>query len=427
MFKVFFTLTFITLIVGAVASLVFLGTIRRYSNEEGPIVEVVEKAIAVGASGSQLQVRVSDPAPGLDQVVVRMRQRRSDRQLFKSKLHGATEQELLIPIPADKELVEEGQAEIEVVAFDRGFWSNRGSTTIKAFVDTRPPKLEVLSTQHNLRQGGSQVIFYRSSDENLKFSGVRVGDLYFKGYPASELDSSLQGTDVYAALYTVPMGTSFSPADIRAIAVDVGGNSVEQAFYNKVFKRTYRSLRPSNPKLLNWVVTAFDGGTSKPTLPALALESSAKEAALDASSLTKSFRRVPGTSVLNFADIVEAGSAMPYKGQAFVFMGLSDVQALHPGEVQSVRALKDGSTEVVIGHGLGLSTAYSGLKNVILEAGVQIQEGQVLGAVGNYVGVEARVSGVPVDLTEWWSQEWLGAHIVDKIDDLKKTLGLTAS
>ena len=35
-----------------------------------------------------------------------------------------------------------------------------------------------------------------------------------------------------------------------------------------------------------------------------------------------------------------------------------------------------------------------------------------------------RVHGVPVDPLEWWDPNWFNQHVVGKIDDMKRALGL---
>lgn len=416
-----------------------------YLNKTPPQISLLSNygRVGVGSAGGKLEIEVTDQEPGIDEVVVRLRQLRSDRELFRKKLQGSPSSKLSIEIAGQDSNVEqrtmvgEGSGEIEIVAFDRSFYNNKAVVTTKAFVDTKPPNLEVLSSQHNLRQGGSQLVLYSARDDNLSFSGVRVGTNLFEGFPAGQLDSALNREGLYAALYSVPVGSSVKAADIKLRAVDVGGNAVEQSFYNKVAKRVTRTLSPNNARLVSWLV-AFTPSSAKPSSSGSSDDKSSAEqtstknsdkkaAAVDAATLVQSFENVAATAVIAYGDKI----SLPQKtaletGSLFVFTGISEAKALHSGEISSVRLFEGGLYEISINHGLGLFSSYKGLRNAVVREGQQVKTGENLGAIDSYLGIGASVSGQPVDPTEWWSQDWVSAHIYEKIEEVKKSLGIVA-
>ncbi|NLF25442.1 MAG: M23 family metallopeptidase, partial [Deltaproteobacteria bacterium] len=84
-----------------------------------------------------------------------------------------------------------------------------------------------------------------------------------------------------------------------------------------------------------------------------------------------------------------------------------------------------------IDHGFGLATIYGQLERVLVDVGDAVESGQMIGhagrsglARGPNVYFEMRVQGVPVDAREWWDKPWFFAHILGKIDEVKKVLGL---
>ena len=84
-----------------------------------------------------------------------------------------------------------------------------------------------------------------------------------------------------------------------------------------------------------------------------------------------------------------------------------------------------------IDHGFGLATVYGQLERVLIDVGEAVESGQMIGhagrsglARGPTVYFEMRVQGVAVDAREWWDKQWFFAHILGKIDEVKKLLGL---
>lgn len=429
MIKTFIFCWIVTLVIAVPLALLSMPWWNDYIDQTPPSIELktTDSRIGVGSAGGKIQFTVKDETPGLDEVVVRLRQLRADRELSRHKLHGVKEATLEAEIPATRNAVGEGAGEIEVVAFDRSYYSNRASTTAKAFIDTRTPYLEVLTTQHNLRQGGCQLVLYVARDDNLADSGVRVGKLFFKGYPATQLDNTLSRPGLYAALYTVPIGNNIKPDELRVQAVDIGGNLVEQSFYNKIARRVPRLLNPSNAKLLTWLTAFASGEHSTEQIETTEDDNDKKgttTAAIDAATLVQAFDRVPGTAVLTFSDRLNvAPNSGIATGDEFIFTGVSEARALHPGEISQIQE-HAGVFDITVDHGLGLSSVYKGLASAAVTEGLAVKSGDSLGAVNAYLAVGTRINGQAVDPTEWWSQDWISAHLSAKIQDVKKNLGI---
>ena len=144
----------------------------------------------------------------------------------------------------------EAQAVLEAtVGTDTQEWLTEGDVVIRATADRtsgplrsaepvsmertlpvrlRPPRLQVVSTQHYARQGGSGAVVYRVGEHVVR-SGVRAGTVESPGSP-------LPGGEPLArfALFALPWNVDDS-AQIRLFAEDDAGNRVEQPFLD-VFK-----------------------------------------------------------------------------------------------------------------------------------------------------------------------------------------------
>ncbi|MGD8441720.1 MAG: hypothetical protein PVG53_14405, partial [Holophagae bacterium] len=96
-------------------------------------------------------------------------------------------------------------------------------------VRLRPPRLEVLSSQHYGRQGGAGAVRYRVGDTAVR-SGVRAGEHESTGSPMPD-----GGAGERFVLYALPWNVD-DPSEIRLFAEDDAGNRVEQPFLD-LFKR----------------------------------------------------------------------------------------------------------------------------------------------------------------------------------------------
>ena len=95
---------------------------------------------------------------------------------------------LRVTRPIGKQSVPElqsGPARIVVSATRPSFLKLRRltSTAAKDFqVRLEPPRIAVLSTQHYVNHGGSEMVVYRATPADVA-SGVRVGDVEYPGFP----------------------------------------------------------------------------------------------------------------------------------------------------------------------------------------------------------------------------------------------------
>jgi hypothetical protein len=79
----------------------------------------------------------------------------------------------------------DGKGVIRVVVWDYSLrkWGKGNQVYLEKEIqiDTKPPSIELVSSAHNLAQGGSGVALYKLS-EDCPVSGVTVGDHFYPGY-----------------------------------------------------------------------------------------------------------------------------------------------------------------------------------------------------------------------------------------------------
>ena len=100
-----------------------------------------------------------------------------------------------------------------------------------------PPRLAVVSTKHYVNLGGSELIIYRVTPPDVE-SGVKVGDLLYRGFPASGAgtpdDPSLKAA-FFALRYDQPMNVP-----MELFARDAAGNEARAQFDHQLFPKKFK-------------------------------------------------------------------------------------------------------------------------------------------------------------------------------------------
>lgn len=339
--------------------------------------------------------------------------------------------------------LKEGQATIRAEATNDS-WARfgKGRTTLAQSVVPiliAPPRIEAVSSQHYINQGGSECAVYRVSN-SAEVSGVRVGSYFFPGYalPGGSPDSRFA---IFAFPYDLPASTV-----PLLVAQDAAGNEATAPLTFKFFPKTFR--RETLP-----ITDAFMGRVVPEILNQSRMASQG--------DLLKDFLEVNGRlRRINGAMLVElAGETKPvplWKG-AFVQLGNSKVEASfadhrsyeyqgrvvdeqdhlgfdlavtasHPvgaannGVVALAKFFGIYGNTVVIDHGCGLMTLYAHLSAINVKKGQSVARGEVVGksgatglAGGDHLHFSVLLQGIPVNPVEWWDPHWIHDRIELKI------------
>lgn len=164
--------------------------------------------------------------PALRWVDVRLRAGGQSIPLLKEEFSadGPAVSEKRVRVEADLGAagVVEGPAQLEVTA-DTYAWhlfgGSRGAmATRDVAIDLSPPRLELLTTQHNMRLGGASLAVFRVSDDTTE-AGVSVGDYRFPAVRGYFADPSIA-----FALFAVPQDLTTAAVPV-VHAADAAGNA----------------------------------------------------------------------------------------------------------------------------------------------------------------------------------------------------------
>jgi len=424
--------------------LVVAFTYSRWEGEQ-PQITFSRDFKSLGGS-SPLEVKIEDAGTGLKRVAVRLRQQGQEVVLAEETLTGAEKSKTydVGKLIGEKFKAQEGPATLHVTATDdalRNFFrGNRSDLNRDFHFDLSPPRLELLSGQHYINQGGSECVVYRVS-EDTEVSGVQAGPYFFPGYPLNGQDPQARFS-LFAYAYNIPPDTA-----VKVIARDAAGNQSEAQPWQKVFPKNFRSreivledafLQKVVPEIMSHTREIEDQGELIKTF----VEINSKLRRLNHDTIAKlskestpeflwkgAFLQLSNSQVESlFADhrtYVHQGKTVDQ--QDHVGFDLSVVQrypveAANDGKVISADYFGIYGNTVVIDHGTGLLSLYGHMSSIDVKPGQTVKKKDVIGrsgatglAGGDHLHFGLFLHGVPINPTEWWDEKWIREHVLDRL------------
>ncbi len=305
-----------------------------------------------------------------------------------------------------------------------------------------PPRVEVLTTQHYVNQGGCDMVVYRVSPGTIE-SGVVVGPAFFRGFPLPGARDPRIHFAIFAYPYDAP-----ADAQVRLRARDEAANEVLANFHLKVARKAFRSrslpvvdafLDKVVPEILSQSPSLQDQGDLLKNYLAINRDLRKANNAQLAEMASKSQERFLWTRPFQQLghSKVEASFAdhrtYTYKGRdidrqdhlGYDLASTSNVpvSASNDGVVVMADFLGIYGNTVVIDHGYGLLSLYGHLSNFAVKAGDAVKRGQPVGhsgasglASGDHLHYSMVLQSVQVDPREWWDPHWIKDRITSKLE-----------
>jgi murein DD-endopeptidase MepM/ murein hydrolase activator NlpD len=318
-------------------------------------------------------------------------------------------------------------------------------------VQLEKPSVSVISTKHYINLGGSEMIVYRATPAGIA-SGVQVGGIEYRGYPASGI--AVDGVTITDPAVDIAFFALLYDQDVNApmhlFARDEAGNVVQAEFDHRSFPKKFKSSNIDLPDaFLDRVVPAILAGTTeiKPegsTLDkflAINGDLRRKNAATIASEALKTAPGMLWGGVVFHPftnNKVEAAFAdfrtYLYQGRVVdkqVHLGFdlasfanAPVLAANRGKVLYAAELGIYGNCVIIDHGMGVQSLYGHLSSIGVKPGDTVEKEQVIGrsgitglAGGDHLHFTVLVDGRPVNPVEWWDPHWIEDRILRKLHE----------
>jgi murein DD-endopeptidase MepM/ murein hydrolase activator NlpD len=426
----------------------------------GPIIEIRKPEKVAGVS-SPLEVAVQAPGAHVEELQIVLEQGGKQVPLFSlADQKGAQVKQdgtdrLLISREIGKQAVPElqsGDARIVVSAARKvvyGIRTVRSTATHGFRVRLERPRVSVVSTHHYINLGGSEMVVYRATPEDVT-SGVLVGDIEYPGFPAT--GATVQGVKVSDPALRVAFFALLHDQDlktpIRLFARDEAGNTARGDFDFRVFPKPFKRSRIElDDRFLDRVVPAILEGTTevKPEGDTLAKflvlngELRRKNAEKIASFAPKTapemlwrgqvFHPFTNTAVeAAFAD----HRTYSYKGKEVdqqIHLGFdlasvmgTPIVSANRGAVMFADELGIYGNCVIIDHGLGVQSLYAHLSVIEIKVGQTVEKEQQIGrsgmtgmAAGDHLHFTMLINGRMVNPVEWWDSHWIEDRILRKL------------
>jgi murein DD-endopeptidase MepM/ murein hydrolase activator NlpD len=432
-------------------------SLLSYKRWEGSSPQVIfSRDFKALGRGPSLELRVEDPAAGLKHVSIRLRQKDQEHVLVDESFPGPsffalwrTGSEKSRSYDAGKLIagrsdMQQGPASLIVSVSDyalRNFFRGNRVEIAKDFeFDLQPPRLEILSGQHYINQGGSECVVYRTSDDT-EVSGVQVGPHFFPGFPVSPANPNVRFS-LFAYSYDLPANTP-----VTVIARDAAGNEVVAQPWQKVFPRAFRSREIAiDDGFLQKVVPEIRShypefsGSEEPIKTFVQINSQLRRT--NHETISKLSKESQGQFLWNGAFLQLSNSQVESyfaDRRTYVYQGNPVDQQDHVGFDLSVvqrypiEAANDGKViladyfgiygnTVLIDHGAGLVSLYGHMNSMDVKTGQTVNKKTVLGksgatglAGGDHLHFGLFLHGVPVNPTEWWDPKWVQEHVLDRL------------
>ncbi len=436
----------------------------------GPSIQIVTPERFVGAS-TPLDVVVQAPRGRVSSLQIAFEQDGTRTPLLSIDRRGAVADgsapaevgadgpdRLHVKQTIDRDTVpglKSGAARIVVTASRPVAWGVR-TVTAQTARDVRVrlerPRIIVLSTHHYINQGGSEMVVYRVTPDDVA-SGVRVGDNEYPGFPAAGVD--VEGVHVadpavrvafFALLYDQDVD-----APIRLYARDEAGNGATADFDHRTFPKQFKKSRIQlDDAFIERVVPAILAGTNEVSPKGSTIEQYVvinselrrKNAEKIASFAAKTspdmlWRGVPFHQFANSA--VESAFAdrrtYIYQGREVdhqVHLGFdlasvanAHVVAANRGTVVYADELGIYGNCVIIDHGMGLQSLYAHLSTIAVHPGDAVDKDQEIGrsgmtglAGGDHLHFTMLLNGQMVNPVEWWDPHWIQDRIIRKLQQV---------
>jgi murein DD-endopeptidase MepM/ murein hydrolase activator NlpD len=323
----------------------------------------------------------------------------------------------------------------------------QAESTVTRDVQVRlePPRVEVLSTFHYVNVGGSEFLVYRATPPDVE-SGVRVGDIEYRGYPAAGV--GINADPAMRVAFFALLWNQDRNVPISVFARDVAGNMASVPLDHMVFPKVYQKSRIEiDDKFIGRVV------------PAIAAASPTEK--IDTSDLLAGFltinRDLRKKNNQYLIDLAKKSSPELLFRDEFQQLGNSQVEAkfadtrtyiykgkevdqqVHLGFDLAVTAnvpivasqkgvivhasdLGIYGNCIVIDHGMGVQSLYGHLSSIGVKVGDKVEKGQQLGrsgmtglAGGDHLHFTMLVGGQQVTPVDWWSKQWMQDRVLRKI------------
>ena len=365
------------------------------------------------------------------------------------------EKTLLVNYPKSKVLdPKANKLTLKISVTDKSMWNmlqgNSTEKTIDINVDYRKPNVNILANSYMIIQGGSALVVFQASDENLDKLYVEAGKHKFKAQPYKK-------EGYYAALIAWPFDKKEFKAKVVAIDKAKNKRTADIPFYLKNHKYKVSWIKASD-KFIDGKIT--DLASNDPEYANIddklerfvainetmrlknedlihSLSKVVSSEVLEKWKVTKFYPLRNGQRVASYGDerhyyYKNKNNKVSHSfhvGYDLASTKMATIKTSNAGTV--VYANENGiyGNMPMIDHGLGLYSLYGHCSQLLVNEGDEVSVGQAIAktgvsglALGDHLHFGLLVQGIEVRPVEWFDQSWIRKNVDNIFRDADKII-----
>jgi murein DD-endopeptidase MepM/ murein hydrolase activator NlpD len=444
--------------------LIAVGVFVAAGSASGPSVTIPSPQKYVGLS-TPLEIVVKAPGAKLSKLTVEFEQHSARTPLFtfsggdiKSDSHVTIENgdTVHIKTTVGRDVVKgirSGPGRI-VVNAERpvlfGLRRAEGGGAHDVDVRLERPQLSVLSSKHYINAGGSEMVVYKVTPDDV-VSGVSVGGVEYPGYAAAgaTVDGvpAISEPGVKIAFFALRYDQDVD-APIKLFARDPAGNSSTSEFDHRAFPKPFKNSKIQiDDAFIDKVVMRILETTTEVQAGKTPLDSFL---VVNGDLRKKNAEKIASFAASSSADMLWKGIVFHPFGNTAVEAAFADrrtyvyqgrdvdkqthlgfdlasvtntpIVAANRGKVVFADMLGIYGNCVIIDHGMGVQSLYAHLSSIGVKAGDMVEKEQQIGrsgmtgmAAGDHLHFTMLVNGKMVNPVEWWDSHWIEDRILRKL------------
>jgi len=395
-------------------------------------------------------VHILDRKSGIRRVQIVVSQQGRDVQLFDQLFEKNIPKTLDLPIKVDlrKHRISEGAAVLRITVRDmswRGwFHGNKSEAVFNTVIDTKPPRINVLTRFHNIHLGGAGLVIYQLS-KACPEHGVLVGERFFPG-----IAGMFKNPLTMVALISVDHKAG-AGIELSVTAADEAGNQAKASFPYHILRKSFRRETIAitdaflQQKMPEFQLDPSLGEHWTPVEKFSYINQQQRE--IDNRKLGEIAKTGASSMLWDGTPFLRLPNAAPKAGfgdhRIYLYRGrvideqdhmgvdLASVQQSPVPAAQSGVVVECGSfgiygNTVILDHGLGLFSMYAHLSTISVKPGQQVRKGDIIGntgmsglAAGDHLHFAMILRDQFINPIEWWDESWIQNNITGKIQDIR--------
>lgn len=357
---------------------------------------------------------------------------------------GTKEKTLLVNYPKIKVLdPKASKLSLKISVTDKSMWNllqgNSSQLTIDINVDHRKPNVNILANSYSITQGGSALVIFQASDENLDSLYVEAAGTKFNA-------QAYKKEGYYAALIAWPFDKQTFKAKVVAVDKAKNKRTAEIPYYLKNHSYKVSWIKASD-KFIDGKIT--DLASSNPEYADIddrlerfvaineTMRLKNEEIIHDlskviSSDLLKNWKVTKFYPLRNGQKVASYGDERHYYyknkshkishsyhvGYDLASTKMATIKTSNAGKV--VYANENGiyGNMPMIDHGLGLYSLYGHCSQLLVAEGDEVSAGQAIAktgasglALGDHLHFGLLVQGIEVRPVEWFDQSWIRKNV----------------